>query len=163
MDEIRFWYIVYFVVAMLTLYLFLVGIYSEWFKSLVIPSWQPSLAAIIVIWIVVYGLSYWGIWKLYKKEVINHSDYLQPSSISHLFALSLIFLLLFTFWTLSILYQSLYASLAILIGIFIFGLYYLYFVYQIDHTAGLFQIPFILWLLFYVFLGAQYLILNPTQ
>lgn len=156
--ELFLWYGTYVIILLIILYIFWLGVNSTWFQNLKMPDWQPTWFATIVIWFIVYGLSYVGLWLAYRD--IPSESYLEMYRF--ILSLNLILLLTILLWFLTFFcFEGLQASIFVLDVVIIISLIYAYFISTLNPIGGLLQIPYLLWLGVYLALSGAYINLNP--
>lgn len=160
-NQLIVWYVLYGVILLLAAFIVWRGINTDFYKQLVSPTWQPSFLAAIIISIIVYGLSYAGLYIMYTK--VGEPANLNPGHTSFIFAISLLSAIIGLFWFLTFFnFQGLKTSLFVLAALIGVALYYTYLISQYTELGAALQIPFILWLGVYLALNADYVNLNPT-
>lgn len=169
--QIILWYVLFALFLLISFFVAIRGINSPFFKSLNAPPWAPTFFSAVIISIIVYGLSYVGLYIVYnivttmgRSEGISESPSFNPGVMSFIFALNLILVIAGTLWFLTFFsFQGLRTSLFVSAIVLAISLYYTYILYQYSPLGAALQIPFLLWLTVYVFLSASYVELNPNK
>jgi len=157
--QLIIWYVLYGVTLLLSVFIAYRGINSEFYKKLVMPTWAPSFLAAVIITLIVYGLSYAGLYIMYSK--VGEPANFNPGHTSFIFAISLLLSIVGLLWFLVFFnFQGLKTSLFVIAALIGVSLYYTYLIFQYTVLGGFLQIPFILWLGVYLALNADYVNLN---
>jgi tryptophan-rich sensory protein len=159
----RRWTAYYAFIALLYLisvYFVVLGTFSDWYASLRQPSWSPSLILSILIGIVVYGLSFYGLYVAFEKI---YGDPERNLEVYEFFMITItISTGLLTIWS----YLFFIARAVGLSILFIFLGFIVYLVLIIEigilyPLAGLLNVPYLLYLLYFVVFTSWIYIENP--
>jgi tryptophan-rich sensory protein len=159
----RRWTTYYAFIALLYLisvYFVVLGTFSDWYASLRQPSWNPNLILSILIGIVVYALSFYGLYVAFEKIYGNLDRNLE---IYEFFMITItISTGLLTIWS----YLFFIARAVGLSILFIFLGFVVYLILIIEigilyPLAGLLNVPYLLYLLYFVVFTSWIYIENP--
>ena len=156
------YYIVLGILYLITFYYAFVGIYSTWYKNLRQPPWAPGLILTSIIGVVVYVLSFWGLYLAFDKVNANVEE---NGQFYDFFMISItISTGILGIWT----YLFFISHQVALPTVFMLIAFILYFTIVIemltlDVTAGLLNIPYLLWLGYFLTFSIWIYFENPAQ
>jgi len=156
------YYIIIGILYIITFYYAFVGVYSNWYKTLKQPPWAGGLIVTSIIGVVVYVLSFWGLYLAFEKVYSNIEENKQ------LYDFFMIVITISTgilgAWT----YMFFVSHQVALATVFMLIALILYFavvveMLTLDVTAGLLNIPYLLWLGYFFVFSLWVYIENPAQ
>jgi tryptophan-rich sensory protein len=156
------YYLILIVLYLITLYYSAVGVNSKWYQRLKQPPWAPGLIVTAIIGVVVYVLSFWGLYLAFEKVYQNVEENIQ---IYDFFMITITLTTGFlSIWTylFFISRQVLLATIFTLIG---FILYFAVVVQMLilDPVAGALNIPYLIWLGYFFVFSAWIYLENPAE
>lgn len=149
-------------IYLITFYYASVGVNSKWYEELKKPDWNPGLIFISIIGIVVYALSFWGLYIAFEKVFEN------PDENKEIYDFFMIGITLATgvlaAWT----YLFYVAHQIGVATLFIGAAFVLYLAIVIemmtlDVWAGLLNVTYLLWLGYFFVFSLWIYIENPVQ
>jgi len=156
------YYILLIFIYLLTFYYATVGVNSKWYNELKQPNWAPGLILIGIIGIVVYIMSFWGLYLAFLKVYEN------PEENEEIYSFFMITITITTgilaVWT----YLFYVAHQVGLATIFMLAAFVLYFAITIelmtlDIWAGLLNAAYLLWLGYFFAFSIWIYIENPVE
>ena len=156
------YYIILFILYLITFYYATVGIYSKWYERLRQPPWAPGLIVTALIGIVVYALSFWGLYLAFEKVYANVEEN------ERLYEFFMISITLTTgilgIWT-YLFFISRQVALATIFMLIAFLLYFAVVVemFMLDFTSGLLNVPYLAWLGYFFVFSVWIYLENPAD
>lgn len=156
------YYLVLGFLYLVTFYYASIGINSKWYDELKKPSWDPGIITISVIGIIIYILSFWGLFIAFDKIAEN------PTERKEAYDFFMITITITTgvlaIWT----YLFYFAHQIGLATIFILIAFILYFAVviefmKLDFLAGLLNVSYLLWLGYFFIFSLWIYLENPKQ
>jgi len=156
------YYIIIGILYLITFYYSFVGIYSTWYKTLRKPPWGGGIIVTAIAGIVVYFLSFWGLYLAFEKV------YATVEENKELYDFFMIAITISTgilaVWT----YLFFISHQIGLATIFMFMAFVLYFAVVIEMlslhvTAGLLNLPYLIWLGYFFVFSLWTYIENPPE
>jgi len=156
------YYLVLGFLYLLTFYYSSIGINSAWYDELNKPSWDPGVIIISIIGIVIYILSFWGLFIAFDRIAEN------PVETREAYDFFMITITITTgvlaVWT----YFFYFAHQVGLATIFMLAAFVLYFAVvveflRLDFLAGALNIPYLLWLGYFFVFSLWIYLENPSQ
>jgi len=149
-------------IYLITFYYATIGVNSQWYKELKKPIWDPGLIIISIVGIVVYILSFWGLYLAFESVYDN------PEENKEIYSFFMIAITLATgilaIWT-YLFYIARQIGLATLFILIAFVIYFSVVVemFTLNVWAGVLNITYLLWLGYFFVFSLWIYIENPVQ
>jgi tryptophan-rich sensory protein len=156
------YYIMLVFIYLLTVYFSSLGINTKWYQTLNRPPWEPGLAVITVVALIVYFLGFYGLFLAFQAIYDN------PQENQEIYSFFMIVITLVTgilgIWTylFYIARQIGTATIFLIIG-FVLYLTLVLVIIQVDLWAGIFNILYLLWLGYFVIFSVWIYLNNPES